>query len=138
MPNTDSLSWPNLSYLFIILAAEDCGEMVGAESLAGAIGGGQDLRATSVTSIVSGGARQLSQLPQLCGRIFAEMAEQGGAAAAGGFAKGGERVQPLALQRLAGRLDFRSMRCRASAKSPVDHNSQASAGSPSRPARPVS
>ena len=40
------------------------------------------------------------------GRILAEMAEQDRAAAAGGLDQGGERVQPLALARLARRLDL--------------------------------
>ena len=107
-----------------------------AEALLGAIRRGEQLarelggvdRARRLEAVVA--------IAAALGRILAEMPQQDRPAAAGGLDQRGQRVEPLRSPPRRASSTSPSRR-RACAKSSAPH-SQASAGSPSRPARPVS
>jgi hypothetical protein len=96
------------------------------------------LRATSVASIVAGGFRQLSQLPQRSGGSSPKWRSSTARRHSGVSTS---VASAFSRSRSPGRRSGStscSIRCRARAKSCAAQNSQASAGSPSRPALHVS
>ncbi len=67
MPNTDSRSWPKLRTFSLSLPASTSARWPTPKRISVRNAADSNLRATSVTSIVAGGSRQLSQLPQCSG-----------------------------------------------------------------------
>ena len=100
--------------------------------------------ASTVPSNTSGGSRHTSQLPHPLGRhlvLVAEVAEQRAAPARHRLGERDHRVELVQLDAHALRVLSRrrpSMSCRAVTTSCSPYSSSASAGAPSRPARPVS
>ena len=127
------------AHLLIVVAGQHVGEMADAEPHLGAERRRQQLardlgrvdRRRRVEAIVA--------IAAMLGRVLAEMAQQDRAAAARRLDQRGERVQPLALAGAALGLDLAARSAGGRARNPrAAQNSHASAGSPSRPARPVS
>ena len=93
-------------HLLGLAAGEHVGEMADPEAHLGAEGGGEQF-ARRLGGVDRHRRRQaIVAIAAAFGRILAEMAEQQGAAAAGGLDEGGERVEPLALAGAARLGDF--------------------------------
>ena len=122
---------------FVAAAGQHLFEMADAEHLPGAVGSGQQFARQFGRVVDTRRVEAIVAIAAIFGRLFAEMPEQNRAPAPGCFDQPRQRRDPslLGSRRSWGNSARRS---RARVKSPGDQSICATAGSPSRPARPLS
>ena len=94
-----------LADLLIVVAAQHRGQVSDPEGIRCRNAALSSFAPLSSTSIVAGGSRQLSQLPQLSGRVLTEMPQQDGAAAVAASTKAAV-IEPLAFLRAPRQFDL--------------------------------